>query len=121
MSDNNTKFTPGEWIASRFDPDSPWIVVSAAGEWVCKVSSDSRWAGQTPEREEANARHIADLHNANAALMAERERLREALEFYGSPSNWQWRSPVPGASMKPRVDRDMGDLARTVLKESANG
>ena len=57
-------YTKGKWIASQFDPDSPRIVVSESGEWVCKVSSSRdcagrNWANQSTETERANARLIA--------------------------------------------------------------
>ena len=55
----NAKHTPGPWVANRYDPDSPWTVISTLGRWVCKVSSDGNWAQQSPEEEYSNARLIA--------------------------------------------------------------
>lgn len=50
-------------------------------------------------------------------LLAERELLIKALEFYANEANWVSQHSKGYKLHNPTVDSDMGKKARTVLKE----
>ena len=119
------KTTPGPWIVApeKCGPEGQSVYESDSFGWICEVGDPYPRGNNRPQE---NMEFIAHAREDVPALVAEIERLREALEFYANADNYEpvtiekWlegsykmiKSIVPQSEY---VVEDGGEIARQAL------
>lgn len=121
---------------AKYATDGPWKVVKSEDSgvqigtaWehgqlkagVPIVTTGHGKDGVTVYINHVNAEFIAHAREDIPALIAEVERLREALQFYAKESTY-WYVENPGGKLlkDSRINKDLGSLARLALAGDSN-